>query len=855
MDNKDENLTIGSDQQPDDSSSGTSTFELGKVKRVLSIKMEKPSMHYKNLTPMGMGSFGEVHCALDTLLGREVAIKSLKSQFREEEEILDRFLKEARGTAQLEHPNIMPVHEIGATDELGIYFTMKKIEGETLKEVLDHLDQKTSLYLKKYTRDVLLGIFQSVCNGMAFAHSKGVIHRDLKPANIMIGDYGEVLILDWGLVKKLGIKEDASHHVQLHMDEFNEGDQTLDGAVSGTPNYMSPEQADGRIKDVGFHSDIYSMGAILYHILAYVPPFEKTQIRQLLENVKIGRFEAPRKRRPALKIPKELNAICLKAMSLYPLKRYGSIAQLSQDVSKYLGHFEVSAYKAPQIVNVWRTCKRNPIKSSVAAGILVALTLGFSIQRVMVFGIYSASFDQAEQLYVEGDQLVDQACAVYDELTALQRDTELKVKTDQEVKLQVELVQLERKVAAKFNVAEVMYKGIPEPYNQRQEVHDGFVNIMRQRINFALYRKQYDQAREWLATVRLRIKQPGVKVGPDVMETLALIEQRIDGLGSLEITGPENIREVMVWPVFDGEIRKVMGDAVKRGTLPINLPAIKKGSYVLTIKREGGGILPYPIYVNHSEDKKVELAIPDSIPAGMVYVPGGTFIYGGKESRFYRENRRSLPGFFINKYEVVFSEYLEFWKGLPDGAKKKAYTSRIRFHTDDRTFVDGWNAEGILTDERLQMNHPVVGITLDAAKAFCEWKSKQVGELIRLPTAEEWEKAARGVDGRKYVWGNGFNLAENLTLTYQHKKADTPVFFRMPPGSFKSDLTIYNAYDMAGNVREMTSSLLPGSDVLYQIKGGSGSTPPAFLPCCYASDTPVVPSDVGFRYIQEISVR
>ena len=128
----------------------SSSLELGKVKHVLSVKMEKPESHYTTISPLGKGSFGEVHSAHDTLLGREVAIKSLKPQFREEEEIVDRFLKEARGTAQLEHPNIMPVHEMGVIDELGIYFTMKKIEGENLKEILDRLEANTSFYLKKY---------------------------------------------------------------------------------------------------------------------------------------------------------------------------------------------------------------------------------------------------------------------------------------------------------------------------------------------------------------------------------------------------------------------------------------------------------------------------------------------------------------------------------------------------------------------------------------------------------------------------------------------------------------------------------------------------------------------------------
>ena len=196
-------------------------------------------------------------------------------------------------------------------------------------------------------------------------------------------------------------------------------------------------------------------------------------------------------------------------------------------------------------------------------------------------------------------------------------------------------------------------------------------------------------------------------------------------------------------------------------------------------------------------------------------------------------------------------EYLEFWKTLADPKLKADYMSRVRYQPRERRYNDAWNADGEIEDERIKLDRPVVGLTMDAVNAFCAWKSERLALAVRLPTAVEWEKAARGVDGRVYVWGDAFDAEANLTLTKNNKAGKEKFPLWAPPKQFTRDVSVYNAYDMAGNVREMTSTPLPDTKQFHQLKGGSAATPPNFLPCSYSSDTPVVPSDVGFRYLIE----
>jgi serine/threonine protein kinase len=298
------------------------------------------------------GGMGTVVEAQERLLRRRVAMKMMHNSGLQEE--LVRFIEEAQITGQLEHPNIVPVYELGVDEENHAFYTMKLVRGVTLHDVLQSIAQNEAATLAKYPLSVLLTIFQKVCDALAFAHSKGVIHRDLKPANIMLGEYGEVLVMDWGLARASGRNEAAGTEpertlVQSSRRDEGSGMMTMAGMVLGTPHYMPPEQARGETDKFDARTDVYALGSILYHILTLEPPISGDNIDELLQSVADGkvapRFAVRDTQRiestrhlghiPGGKIPEALAAITRKAMSMEQDDRYRTVKELQIAVQEF----------------------------------------------------------------------------------------------------------------------------------------------------------------------------------------------------------------------------------------------------------------------------------------------------------------------------------------------------------------------------------------------------------------------------------------------------------------------------------------------------------------------------------------
>ncbi len=335
------------------------------------------SLRFQVLRPHAKGGLGQVSVAEDTELHREVALKEIQPAYAGDMHSRSRFLLEAEITGGLEHPGIVPVYGLGHYEDGRPYYAMRFIRGDSLKEAIDRFYREaagrsasqTTLELRN-----LIGRLIDVCNAMEYAHSRGVLHRDLKPGNIMLGKYGETLVVDWGLAKTVGESETVqiSEEGSLRPTSIGASAPTVFGTAVGTPQFMSPEQAAGRMQMLGPYSDVYSLGATLYCVLTGKPPFIDRDVGTVLQRVQRGDFDPPRQRNPT--VPKPLEAVCLKSMALEPRDRYQSPGEMAADLERWLADEPDVAYQETAVERDGRWLLRNRTWAMAAAVALVAIT-------------------------------------------------------------------------------------------------------------------------------------------------------------------------------------------------------------------------------------------------------------------------------------------------------------------------------------------------------------------------------------------------------------------------------------------------------------------------------------------------
>jgi len=295
---------------------------------------------YRILRRIARGGMGTIYAALDGELGREVALKVL-SETDPSGDLSARLRSEAMHLARLEHPNIVPVHDAGILPDGRAYYVMKLVVGKGL-----HAWRGEGRSLRE-----LLGVYQKVCEAVAFAHAHGVIHRDLKPDNVMIGAFGEALVMDWGVAKRIAGRGLSDPDAQVTLTPGAAGGSveaappfggTAHGTVVGTPAYMAPEQARGDVERLDSRTDVYALGALLHHLLSGAPPFTGADAREVLSNV-LSRPPSPL-RQIDRTIPRALESIASKAMSRRPSDRYATASEVAADVARYLDGRPVTAH-------------------------------------------------------------------------------------------------------------------------------------------------------------------------------------------------------------------------------------------------------------------------------------------------------------------------------------------------------------------------------------------------------------------------------------------------------------------------------------------------------------------------------
>ncbi len=722
-----------------------------------------PTLHpsatrYELDRELARGGMGRVVEARDLNIDRVVAMKLLIKGRDEQLGMQLRFTEEAQITGQLQHPNIVPVYDLGTQKDGQLYFTMKLVKGRTLRDVLRDLRRGVPETEKAFTRTRLLQSFQQVCMGIAYAHDHHVVHRDLKPSNIMFGDFGETLVMDWGLAKILPRRVvDADGRVQSHRAGMSRW-ATRHGEVIGTPGYMPPELALGNLDEVDERSDIYSLGAILYEILTLRPPYTGRDARAIIRKMLRERVVPPRKRAPARNIAPELEEIAMRCLAKDIEQRYPTVLELHGALQAFLdGALEQERQK--------REARRHIAEARAHVD------------------AYHTHHRAAERLLgeVEAHRLRLAPWAGAEPRRALW-----------DAQQRLDTVRRERLEA--FTRATGSYRQAlvcdPDDADAREALCQLYWD------GFLLAEHEGDEA----SMVQYETVLRGVDTGP--------YANLLRGDGRLHVeTDPPGARAVLFR--FD-EIDKVLTPQSARdlGRTPLSLDPLAMGNYLLVLRAPGLRETQVPVMIERLGEVRVDVRLrtDTTLGAGFVYIPGGPKIIGGDPDASWGLPRQTVDvtDFCLARLPVSARQYLDFLNALVETDVREARRRSPRLFAEGgalflfeggRFRIPERDPNGIPWDP----NWPVFGISFDDAQRYCRWRSEIDGVRYRLPTEIEWEVAARGADLRRFPWGDTW---EPTYCKSAHARPGAPHL--EPCGSFSTDRSPYGVMDLAGGVSDWT---------------------------------------------------
>ncbi|TAH39515.1 MAG: hypothetical protein EYC70_01650 [Planctomycetota bacterium] len=744
-----------------ESRDGTARSSLELIRRLA----REGSGRYELREEIARGGMGAVLKVWDPDLRRHLAMKVIlghDGDVAEPPQALElhqvaRFLEEAQITGQLDHPGVVPVHELGLDSAGRLYFTMRLVKGRDLKDIFELVRDG----MEGWTLTRALGVLLKVCEAMAYAHAKGVIHRDLKPSNIMVGRFGEVYVMDWGLARVLGrpdprdlrllAEKDVPISV-VHTDREEEREKTprspvvtVDGVVIGTPSYMPPEQAMGRIEELGPRSDVYSVGAMLYHLLAghmpYVPSDSKTPPYAVLNMLLHGPPKPLRQVNP--QAPDELAAICEKAMARDPAQRYADILEMARDVEAFLDRRPVAAHP-PSLSYALRLAVLRNKGVSVVSSVATLLLLGAGL--VFVNGI-AAERDRA-------DHLADVNAAG----SLFERESSLYPLIPGEVEARMDqwLAEAERLLAGaeqfRRELGRCQASGEAQRAQEMRSILDALPPLAR-------VRQRVQRNRELLQSDIPRLDQESAALWRQVIEDVATAEaygahgelrmRPVPGVVPLRRNDDSGLWEF--WVVASGE-----------------RPVLRPGARDYALTKDSGIVLVLIPGAKLSQARGDLHALPG----------------GGYEVTYGDERELNVDAFFLGRYEVTQAQW-----------------ARI-MGTQPAHFAAGTVSAGYAFTSL----HPVESVSWEDSREF----ARRLG--LTLPTAVQWDYACmRPASGQqKWSWGDvpdclrgKENIADAAARDFAPQGTeewDDGFRFHAPVGSFRPNAS--GLYDMHGNVGE-----------------------------------------------------
>ena len=717
------------------------------------------------------GGMGRVISTHDRNLDRTVATKLLIQGPKEQLGIQLRFIEEAQITGQLQHPNIVPVHDLGKTADDALYFTMKRVNGRTLRDILRKLRRNDPETVRTFTRSRLLNALKQVCLGVAYAHARGVVHRDLKPSNIMFGDFGEVLLMDWGLAKILD--RDLPEKITSH----RVGKQrwaTRHGEVIGTPGYMPPELALGQVDDVDERADIYGLGAILYELLTLRPTYTGRDARTILRKMLREPLVPPRERAPERDIPVDIEAICMRCLHKNLDQRYASALELHDAIEAFLEGALARQRQQADAERVVEIARGHAEQHRALRRRVQRLQTELAVHRLKLPPW--AGVDRRRDLWID-EQAFDAA-----------RQDRTQAFTRAEQAYRQALQSAPNHAEARAGLSELYWDAFLRAESESDQMGLQHFSALLRDVGDG----RYDDLLRGDGRLVLNTDPPGVRAVLFRLEPIDRVATPV---------GPRDL-----------------------GVTPVTLDPLPMGDYLMVLRAPGLREAQVPIHVGRLAELELDIRLYSDahLGRGFVYIPGGNFRIGGdaKASWPLPDRTVPLPGFCIARLPVSCRQYLDFLNDLPD--RKEARQRRPRLFFDGSWLFDVDPISGLVhlpaTDQsgrRWDANWPVFGVSVADAQAYCAWRGTKENVAYRLPTEEEWEVAARGADGRCFVWGDEW---EPTYSNNAHSRAGAPSL--EPCGTYPTDRSPYGVLDLAGGVADWTSSRLPNSDE-HLIRGGS----------------------------------